>query len=322
MTVDGGLDASIVIPYHKRKDLFLNQFASLRASDYPREKFEVILVEDGSDDFTEEDLRGHGIRTKYLRNEKKDPTRHTPPRNKGIGIAEGEIVVFLDCDQIVAPDFIANHVAFHREQGPDVLQIGTRKELKPDQDVGNLAEASYDEDVRIGLFRAFRSDGEGLRAMWANVWSHNISIRREHVLRHGGFDESFIHWGLEDQEFGLRMERAGLRIRFNPSIEVHHQYHKPAWGGRIHKGWRGNFALLLEKYGGDPRVQAVSLIGDVLDPGLAMKVRPHRVRELSLLYFAKMEIVSRCLAGDQDFSDCLSVLPESADDFLMKGMVR
>jgi GT2 family glycosyltransferase len=316
------MDVSIIIPYHKRKDLFLNQLASLRRSDYPRSRMEIVLVEDGSEDFRETDLSSDGIDVKYYWNEKKDPTCHTPPRNRGVEIADGEILVFLDCDQIVPEGFVREHVEFHRRHEGDLLQIGTRKEMHPDQDIDRLEDATFDEDVRVDLFRSFDSDGSGMLAMWSNVWSHNISIPREMVRRHGGFDEGFRHWGLEDQEFGLRMERCGAKIRYNPAIEVHHQYHKPAWGSRIRKGWLGNYAQLVEKYPDDPAVRSIALLGEVLDPSIGLKVKVDRVRGLSKVFYTKMEIIARCLSGAPVDETCLRGLPLDSNEFYRQGVLK
>lgn len=313
------MDVSVIVPYHKRKELFLNQLDSLRRSDYPREKFEVILVEDGSEDFRRHDFGGEPIRMKYFWNEKLDPTCHTPPRNKGIALAEGNLLVFLDCDQIVHPGFIGDHVEFCRKHGGDVLQIGTRKELLPDQDVANLETARYEEDVRVDLFRTFRSDGTGMAAMWANVWSHNISVPRKFVTSFGGFDEGFRHWGLEDQEFGLRMERNGAKIRYNPRVEVYHQHHKPAWGARVRAGWLGNYAHLVEKYPDDLRVKAIALLGEVLDPSMGIKIRIERARDLSKVFYTKMEVVTRCVAGLPFDDFCLDGFPEEPSAFFRHG---
>ncbi len=304
------MDVSIIVPYYNRNDLFGNQLESIVRNDYPREKFELVLVEDGSLDYSQEELDRTGLRAKYVWNEKKDPSIRIPPRNKGIEVAEGDLMIFLDCDQILQPDFIRNHVEFHQSSGREILQIGTRKDMLPDQDVTKLDTAEYDEDVRAKLFRTIRSDGEGLLAMWANVWSHNISIRSEHVRKFGGFDDGFRHWGLEDQEFGLRMQREGIEIRYNPAIEVHHQYHKPAWGAKIRDGWMRNCAYLLEKYPDDPAVRSILLMGEILDPSVSVTFRIDKVRDLSLPYYMRMEIVCHCLAGKELERRFLDVFPE------------
>ena len=269
------MDVSVIVPYHKRKELFLNQLDSLRRSDYPREKFEVILVEDGSEDFRRHDFGGEPIRMKYFWNEKLDPTCHTP-------LATGDRPRRGEPSRVpgLRPDRPSR---LHRRSCRILSETWRRRPA--DRDPQGAASGSGrrepgDGEVRGGRARRslpdvpLRRDGDGRHVGQRLVAQHIRSTEVRDEFR--GFDEGFRHWGLEDQEFGLRMERNGAKIRYNPRVEVYHQHHKPAWGARVRAGWLGNYAHLVEKYPDDLRVKAIALLGEVLDPSMGIKIRIDR----------------------------------------------
>lgn len=48
------------------------------------------------------------------------------------------------------------------------------------------------------------------------MFTYNMSVRKQHLLDAGGFDEEFLGWGLEDSELGYRLKKCGLLFAYNP----------------------------------------------------------------------------------------------------------
>ncbi len=94
---------SIVIPTKNRRELLRETIASVVAQTYPN--WEAIVVDDGSNDSTEEMIQSIALtdkRVRFVRRERK-PAGASTCRNIGLSAAKGEYVVFLDSDDLLAP---------------------------------------------------------------------------------------------------------------------------------------------------------------------------------------------------------------------------
>src|SRR5690606_11622902 len=103
----------------------------------------------------------------------------------------GELIIFLDSDIVVEEGFIEAHASAHEGLRD---RIGHGPVIHTD-DLENPTAAKY---KLTDVSRAFFATG-------------NASIRREHLLRAGLFDERFREYGWEDLELGLRLKRLGLK---------------------------------------------------------------------------------------------------------------
>lgn len=314
------MDVSIVIPYYKRKEMFLNQIHSIVENDYSLTDYEVIVVEDGTHDFCQKSLQEISRNIHYENSGKRESDeKRTPPRNIGVKRAVGEIIIFLDCDQIVNADFVRQHVMFHRKQASPIVQLGTRRNLFCQANLGRIDKEPYEEDVRLRIFSEYRCDGSGLLGIWALCWSHNISIPKVLLDQHGGFDDEFVHWGLEDVELGYRMHKANVKILHNPLVEVYHQYHPPAYGARVYRGWLKNFNLFRDKYPDDYEVEALRVVADIIDPTYTIRLKKSHILDASALHYKRFETMLRCFCRAVDRKD-MSVFP--LENFTYRSRVK
>ena len=104
---------SVVIPTHNRCDLVREAIASVTAQSYA--DLELIVVDDGSDDGTAEVVQQYaGVRYVY------QPNRGvSTARNAGVALARGELIAFLDSDDLWQPRKLEHQVALF-DQYPDV----------------------------------------------------------------------------------------------------------------------------------------------------------------------------------------------------------
>lgn len=284
---------SVIIPYRDRIDALRNTLAAL-SSQMTGHEFEIIVVDDGSRHPPQAllDTKVVNGRVRFISQKNAGISK---ARNSGLIASSGEVVVFLDCDMVVAEDFVERHaLAFVRENEP-LLQVGPRRLLSiTPKDLSRDAIFSLDstEDDRSNFFERFSCDLSDLEIGYHLCFGHNMSMRRADCLALSGFDENFTGWGFEDCEFAYRMKNAGARLLFNPSVSCMHQYHEFKWPiekSRYH-GWRRNLDYFSTKHDSfDVKVQYV--LDHYFNPDNAIR------DNLWTNLLTKMEIMLRVMSG-------------------------
>jgi len=253
------MKCSIIIPYSNRKPLLINTLRFLNKQDFDAKEFEIILIEDGSKDFDQKsiDNLGFEITIRYFKSDKNLIVGSSATRNIGIKKARGKIIIFLDCDMITQPNFVRMHYEFHKSlpKGISAIQVGLRKMLFQ-KDYSNqfpkfcsLKEnEDYEYEGRHYIFQRYSENLASYRSAWFFVFTNNISVQKKTIEQYGTFDEGFSGWGLEDNEFGYRLSKNGVKVLFNPNIEAYHQYHGREYTKAKAEGWNINLKYLLKKY--------------------------------------------------------------------------
>lgn len=214
---------SIVVPTLDRRETLEHVLPTLIRQTASPDTYEVVLCDGGSRDGTAELVRNLAIPAlRWLPN--AGPSR-AACRNAGVGAARGEWVLFTDADILADAGLVESHLAAHR-QAPDSAVVGWEIQV-----------ASLDE------YRALverRQHAKSLHPRWTRTLSWcffltgNASVSREALSRVGGFDESFTGYGHEDLELGYRLERSGLRIRYEPKA-VNYHWHPHSFEQRLEK---------------------------------------------------------------------------------------
>lgn len=195
---------SVVIPVRNGARTIAACLDAVLASSY--ERFEVIVVDDGSTDATAEIASRFPCRL----------VRHagssgaSAARNAGGREASGEILFFIDADCMVLPDTL---------RMVDRAMTGARSVIVG----GSYTPLPFDP----GFFNEFQSifiNHSELRSRVPDyVASHAMAIWRAGFLASGGFPEAFMPI-LEDVEFSHRLRRSGWTLRMDPSILVRHSF--------------------------------------------------------------------------------------------------
>lgn len=138
--------------------------------------------------------------------------------NVAVGVAETDVVLFLDDDVIPSPRLIEAHDEAHRELA---IWAVVGQILQPGEKPERVQQPADDLDFR------FNADEPRLVT---NVMAGNLSVKREHFIAAGGFDENFVGVAYRfETDFALRILAAGGRIRFEPRASIRHL--KLATGG-------------------------------------------------------------------------------------------
>src|SRR3954451_4660006 len=120
---------SVVIPTYNRVARWPAVLEGLSSQTFERGAFEVIVVSDGSTDGTNDLLRNL-TPPHDLVFEVQDNAGPAAARNRGIELARGPLILFLDDDIVATPTLIERHVCRHRNGRGDFAVIGPM--LTPD----------------------------------------------------------------------------------------------------------------------------------------------------------------------------------------------
>jgi GT2 family glycosyltransferase len=210
------LDVSVVIPAYNRSEALLETLLSLARVDYPPDRWEVVVVDDGSTDDIERSVRTcsrHGrVPVRYLRQANCGPAT---ARNRGAAAAQGSSLIFVDDDIVVDPDFISKHVDT-LATNPGCWVLG--RIIHPPE----LRQTPFGR-YRDALFERFAGAHPGDRPSETDGLStQNVSMPADDLRRLGGFDECFTIASSEDWELGWRARMAGIRVLFHPGIVAVH----------------------------------------------------------------------------------------------------
>jgi len=202
---------SIIIPVRNRPDDIGDCLKSIKNLDYPKEKLEIIVVDDGSTDDTVHVIQSYGV--KLICNAfSMGPGKS---RNLGEIISTGEILAFLDSDCKVSSDWLAKIVPFFSLPG-----IGA---------VGGFVAGYFKASTLDRYEDAFSSLNMGRRIIFNNqaesrfyVPSCNFFVRREVFQELNGFN-SHMQVG-EDVDFCWRLRDGGYHLLYVPYGVVYHKH--------------------------------------------------------------------------------------------------
>jgi glycosyltransferase involved in cell wall biosynthesis len=204
---------SVIVPTMNRKRYLQASLESLNHLDYPKSKIEIIVVDGGSTDGTNQMV------SKFFKNtqiivEKRDGI--SIARNTGGKNAKGDILAFTDDDCVVDKDWIRNIVTAFRDDkvgaagGPNIL-------LHPD-----LFPQKFINSPTLGIF----SLGDK-KILVDFLITANFAIRHT-VFKSIKFDELYgrrktaIYKWEEDTEICQRLTDAGYKLAYLPLAKVYH----------------------------------------------------------------------------------------------------
>src|SRR5690242_3201579 len=114
---------SVVIPTYNRLNRLKHVIAGLEKQAYQLDDVEVIIISDGSTDGTDAYL--NTIKTPLHLITVTQPNKGVAAaRNRGIELASGNIVLFLDDDVVPTPQLLAEHLRIHQSSNSEVVVVG------------------------------------------------------------------------------------------------------------------------------------------------------------------------------------------------------
>lgn len=210
---------TVVIPTFNRRDILQKALEGYFTQSAPQAIRELIVVDDGSTDCTQATVEAAAARSpfeiRYFRQEKKGPAA---ARNLGICRAQAEVILFTDDDIIPSPNLVSEHLAWHsRNQDLSTAVLGHvtwAPEVNPTRFM-----AWYESDGALFGYGHLRARAE---ADYRYFYSCNISLKISFLHTAGMFDEDFKAAAFEDIELGYRLQKAGMRLLYNPQAIAYH----------------------------------------------------------------------------------------------------
>lgn len=204
---------SVVVPTHNQAPLLQRCLAHVLFQTYPH--FEVIVVDDGSDDGTPALLRLHFRQVLCLSQPHRGPAA---ARNRGIAAARGDVVAFTADDCLVPPDWLAR-LAEGLGNTPEAAGVGGYR-----VPAAGLAETSaysrYEHWQLAQSYPRLRDARFGGSETPAGA-AHNVAYRRAVLDEARGFDERFPYPAGEDEELKSRLCDRGHRLLYLPIPVAH-----------------------------------------------------------------------------------------------------
>ncbi|MCL4244725.1 MAG: glycosyltransferase [Candidatus Dadabacteria bacterium] len=202
---------TIVIPTYRRFDQLGACLRSISCMDYPRDDFEVVIVDDGSPAPPESIVESY----KSQLNVRLIVQPHAGPataRNRGVSEASGAFIAFTDDDCMPAPDWLAK-LGSRLDADPGCIVAGNT--------VNTLTDNPYStaSQMLIDYLNAYYNK-ERARFLTSN----NMALAKDVFIKIGGFDTSFPLAAAEDREFCDRCVHNGLRTVFASEAVVRHAH--------------------------------------------------------------------------------------------------
>lgn len=242
---------SVIVPTLNRRDMVAAQVEALRSQTYPSSCFEVLVIDNGSTDGTEQWALQAGqttpFRFRFLRN--LSPFR-VPAQSRNIGISEsqGDILAFTDSDCIVSPGWLT--------AGVEALLNA------PEAGLAQGKTLPWDDEGKPAVYKTV-----AVESMNACFETCNIFYRRSAIELVAGFHRDFIeeysypkYFG-EDTDLAYRVIEGGYSTVFAPAALVWHRILPQSMRSWILDPLKAfSWPLLVRKH---PRIRRDMLCGGV-----------------------------------------------------------
>ena len=263
--------ASVVIPTCNKKERLALVLDSFRHQTVECSRYEVIVIDDGSDDGTEAvvaDFVG-AFELRYIKQVRKG---RSSARNRGIQAADCAIIIFCDDDTIASPDFLAAHLGMHSGERPCGVHgkiynlpflkffrdpvggtlyssVGHARQ-QPAGLQGLLLHRDYasnhlviERQKKVTSFEKIVSSTFDLNRkelQWLCCTGGNFSASASLLRRAGMFDENFgLLWGGEDIELGYRLSRIGIEFHYSEeAVNYHVDHYRQYFDDELMRSWK------------------------------------------------------------------------------------
>ena len=235
---------SVVIPTYNRRAILRKTLLALMSQTLGPEKFEVIVVDDGSSDDTVS-MVGQLNPSFGLRILAAKHAGANAARNLGIQAAQGNVILITGDDMIPEPSFLEAHAAFH-ERNPSELDA-------------MLGFIDWSPEITVTPFMKFIVSPEGGqqfsfhevregKADFRLFYTSNLSLKRDLLFKQALlFDQDFTYPAYDDVELGYRLSMQGLQLHYNAMAVTSH-HHEITLAGFVQRQRKaGHMAVVLAR---------------------------------------------------------------------------
>lgn len=215
---------SLVLPYYERSRELNLTLAALAEQSYPDHLLQVIVADDGSS--VDPPNPPNGLPFEFLIVRQEDLGYGLArARNMGARAADGDVLLFLDCDMIPERQHVEAHARWHHA-ARRLVTVGFRfhadfRDASPEAVASAVRGGEIEQIAGSPVERPEWIEGHMRRTsdllgpfddLYLMMSGGNLAIDRDLYWEAGGNDESFTRWGGEDNEFGYRVMQLGAVV--------------------------------------------------------------------------------------------------------------
>ncbi|AIY89555.1 Glycosyl transferase [Geoglobus acetivorans] len=217
---------SVVIPTHNRKEKLIRLIESILRSSYPKEKLEIVVVDDASTDGTYEEIKKKFPDVKVVRNERE--LYLAGSRNVGIRHASGRHILLVDDDNVVDENCIFELVRTLQSDGKIGIVAPIMYYLKQPN---RIWCASVRRNMITSLTKIVGRDeidnGQYRALIESNDFPNALMVKRKVIEMVGLLDNKLFPIHYDEADFGERVRRAGYIVVCNPEAKIWHDIPLP-----------------------------------------------------------------------------------------------
>jgi glycosyltransferase involved in cell wall biosynthesis len=244
---------SIIVPAYNSSATIAKTIEACLNQDYPKDRLELIIADDGSDDNTGEIIQQYPVT--YLHQQNSGPATS---RNTGWKSANGEIICFTDSDCIPAVNWISSLIKQYISD--EIGGVGGTYAIANPNFL--LAGCIHEEIIQRHLRMPHYVNYLG---------SFNLSYRRKVLEETGGFKETFRKASGEDNDLAYRVIKNGYKLVFTIDAKVAHFHPHRLFKYLRQQFWHGFWRMKI--YRDTPYMMKGDSYGggfDFIEPPLAL----------------------------------------------------
>ena len=208
---------SLIVPSYNRLPILKKCLSALAGQTVSASLFEVIVIDDGSTDGTEDFMRNYSapFRLQYLR---QSNAGTGAARRNGVEHATGEYLLLMNDDTICEPNVLEEHLKAQQAYSAHRWAV--------------LGDFEYPAEARRRALTHFLRESsfmfpqvdmtEGCPYAYSHFITCNLSIRRDAVVQAGSFDSTYKL--SEDTELGIRLFEMGYGVIYHPAAHAWHDH--------------------------------------------------------------------------------------------------
>ena len=204
---------SIVVPVKNEEKVVGRLLDGLLRLNYPRERFEVVVVEDGSSDGTVDVCLKYVEKSGGLVRLVRKPFSEGKPSalNFGVRFARGDVVGFFDADSVPEADVLLRASGYFADLGVAAVQ-GRVLSINAGENMLTRF-VSYEDAVWCEAYLR----GKDVLGLFVHLRGSCMFVRRDVLEMLGGFDEKALS---EDMVFSARLVEKACRVRYASDVRA------------------------------------------------------------------------------------------------------
>ena len=217
---------SVIIPVYNTAEYLKECVESVLAQ--TQKEIEIILIDDGSDDGGWEMAQEYARQYPFIHAERQEHLYQGTARNRGLQMAKGEYIYFMDSDDAILPDLFESCYRVCEKEKLDFVMFDAKgfrydendRELEVPDDIVDRTKMGIEDRIYEGpeFWNAFYNKHGILYVCWL------LYIRRSYLLEHKLFFEERTYF--EDNDWMLRMYLHAEGIRYLPRILHRHRWRR------------------------------------------------------------------------------------------------